>query len=125
MFALLANGLSQNCGREICRVSSSLCPFSSGAGRCSFPKSEVVKNICRVVFAINAGGGGVRHHLLVLDGQAGDHGGRGPDSAGARPLVQVPVLAGDRCVLGGVVAGGEGDVIRAAARARGVLGSVK
>ena len=70
-------------------------------------------------------GGGVHHRLLVLDGQAGDHGGHGRDGAGARPLVQVPVLAGDRCVLGGGVAGGEGDVIRAAARARGVLGSVK
>ena len=90
------------------------------------------------------GGGGARHRLLVLDGQAGDRGGRGRDGAGARPCVQVPVLAGDRCVgvdlgwlqvlgelagvlgvFGGGVAGGVGDVIRAAARAHGVLGSVK
>ena len=88
------------------------------------------------------GGGGAHHRFLVLDGQAGDRGGR--DGAGARPCVQVPVLAGDRCVgvdlgwlqvlgelagvlgvFGGGVAGGVGNVIRAAARAHGVLGSVK
>ena len=87
------------------------------------------------------GGGALRRHL-VRGGQAGDRGGRG--RAGARHHVQVPVLAGDRCVgldlgwlqvlgelagvlgvLGGGVAGGECDVIRAASQACGVLVSVK
>ena len=61
---------------------------------------------------------------LVLDGQAGDRGGRGIDGDGARPRFRVPELAGD-CVLGFGVAGGEGDVICAAAQAHSVLGSVK